>query len=62
MMTNLKTCPFCGGRALVHKTTSTSDYPGIFVMCTKCLTSSDNYPNDEAAVEHWNRRVNDDGA
>ena len=61
MAEELKPCPFCGGKARVHEVeTRTSSIGGYFVMCTKCLTSSDNYSSSEIAAEYWNRRVNDE--
>lgn len=52
----LSRCPFCGGRAHVHKV-SVAEY---YVMCTKCLTTSNNYHSERNARDAWNRRVNDE--
>lgn len=65
MTQTLKPCPFCGGRAEVRQVTpyrkgNTNMYLGYFVLCSKCLTSSDNYNNEENAVRHWNNRINSD--
>lgn len=58
MIEELKNCPFCGGKAAVHEIqTRTSSVGGYFIMCTKCLTSSDNYGTPGIACERWNRRV-----
>ena len=60
MSIELKPCPFCGGAAKVHEMQSkTSRVGGYFVMCNKCLTSSNNYSTTENAIEHWNRRTSD---
>lgn len=50
--TELKPCPFCGGRAFVHN----PEY-GYFVMCDRCKTSSNNFKDRDKAVNQWNRRV-----
>ena len=62
-MTNLKRCPFCGGKALLSH-----DYEGTgasYVRCQKCGLESIRFirafdtASDDRAVEYWNRRVND---
>ncbi len=58
-MTDLKPCPFCGGKARLF----VSD--GVRVICSKCYVStrimSDKIEYDSSAVETvveaWNRRV-----
>mgnify|MGYP002625721244 CR=1 FL=1 len=57
MTEKLRPCPFCGGEAAAHKTPGLG---GNYVMCSKCLTSGNNYPTPEIAVEHWNRRIADE--
>ena len=57
----LKPCPFCGGKAELHKTTCTTSAPGVFVMCGQCLTLSNNFHTEEKAVLMWNRRVKNEG-
>lgn len=51
-ITELKPCPFCGGRAFVHH----PDY-GYFVMCDRCKTSSNNFMSETEAVKRWNNRA-----
>ena len=61
-MSELKSCPFCGGKAgLVYRE------PVSCVVCRKCgatgAMGSDSYEvgdGKEKAIEAWNRRVNDD--
>ena len=49
----LERCPFCGGAALLKKT-SCWDY---FVRCEECGARSRQYhENDVGAVNAWNRR------
>ena len=65
MTLTLKRCPFCGGKAELRHVLSYYDqkrgkHLGCFVICSECLTSSDNYNNEENAVRHWNNRVKSD--
>ena len=52
-MSELKPCPFCGGKArFINK------YKGMrWVVCDYCLCETDLFSTDEKAVEAWNRRV-----
>ena len=66
-MSELKPCPFCGGKATIRVVTPVHDtnykafgYGGYFVMCNDCLTSSNNYSTEQVAADHWNRRVLDE--
>ena len=60
--TELKSCPFCGGKALLSH-----DHAWIeasYVRCEKCGLESIRFfksfahASDDKAVEFWNRRVN----
>ena len=60
-MDELKSCPFCGGNALLSH-----DYDGIgasYIRCEKCGVESIRFlrsfeiASDEKAVEFWNRRA-----
>ena len=62
-MVELKSCPFCGGKALLNH-----DYAGIgasYIQCEKCGVESIRFlrsfeiASDEKAVEFWNRRADD---
>lgn len=57
----LKPCPFCGGKAVVHVNN------GVRVVCTKCgagtIVLTDRYSQGKptgsavwSAIEKWNRR------
>lgn len=59
--TELKPCPFCGGKAVVHVN------DGVRVVCTKCeagtIVLADIYSQGKptgravwSAIEKWNRR------
>lgn len=53
-MTELKPCPFCGGKAeLVSSIES-------WVRCKDCGAMTKMKACDAGAIEEWNRRVNDD--
>lgn len=54
-MEKLKPCPFCGGKNIRVWNTSTH-----WVSCDDCLASTACALTEEAAVEYWNRRANDD--
>ncbi len=62
MNNTLKRCPFCGGKAelrhvLGYYNEKRGKHCGVFVMCSECLTTSDNYSSELAAVRHWNNRI-----
>ena len=64
-MTELKPCPFCGGKSTIRQVTPVRDgltltYNGYFVICEECLTSGDNYSTKERAIDAWNRRYQDE--
>ena len=61
-MIELKSCPFCGGEAMLFVN------DGVRVLCTKCRASSKILVDSECyetravekVIEAWNRRVNND--
>ena len=62
-MSELKPCPFCGGKAFIEH-----DHEGIgasYVRCKKCGLESIRFiksfeiASDDRAVEFWNRRADD---
>ena len=63
-MTELKPCPFCGGKAEIQHTGKNSEYGECaFVACKECGANSRmvnkafKYCADDKAIEAWNRRV-----
>lgn len=61
---NLKPCPFCGGKAkletcLEREYNSLIDY--YFIRCTSCGCRTGTYPPEymHEAAERWNRRAED---
>lgn len=72
MEKNLKSCPFCGGEAIIK-----TEYTSRFVIgceCSKCFAKTARYTLDikmpnalerideckQLAIEAWNRRVTDE--
>ncbi|WP_366518404.1 Lar family restriction alleviation protein [uncultured Fretibacterium sp.] len=54
-MTDLKPCPFCGGKAKERY-----EYlNGVFVQCNECWISTHVFSSQGAATRFWNRRVGD---
>jgi Lar family restriction alleviation protein len=58
MATELKPCPFCGGKPFVS---ARLPYFGetltVAVVCEDCNAASKHKVNEEDAIEAWNRRV-----
>ena len=50
-MTELKPCPFCGGKAHTLKNNA-----GHYAYCTKCLNGTSYYGTRELAIKAWNTR------
>ena len=58
MNEELKPCPFCGGKAEII-----IEYGTVTVGCTnkECdITMGKAVFTDEEAIQHWNRRANDE--
>lgn len=53
-MTELKNCPFCGGEAEIW-VSDVSDRAVIY--CRGCDAQIPIKPNEEEAIEAWNRRT-----
>lgn len=52
-MTELRKCPFCGGKAEVWVSNVTDR---TVVYCKEC-DAQIMKPNEQEAIEHWNKRV-----
>lgn len=58
-MVELKSCPFCGGKARLYANS------GVRVICTKCYASTRSLKDElefnsnavETVIEAWNRRA-----
>jgi Lar family restriction alleviation protein len=57
-MYELKPCPFCGYPARLFTKRISTDFEYI-VKCNKCRANVKYYKGKSAAVNAWNRRVND---
>ena len=60
-MSELKPCPFCGGKAFVS---ARLPYFGgqktVAVVCENCNASSKNKVKEKDAIESWNRRADNE--
>ena len=50
----LKPCPFCGGRADIHKCHHSKKY---YVYCVVCSVETKHYLFDKDASSAWNMRT-----
>ena len=53
-MNKLKSCPFCGSKAL-HTSNLFGEH---YVVCTNCTCAGPGAWTQEEAIEAWNRRSN----
>ena len=64
-MTELKPCPFCGGKGKVELVDKIDDLDVYMVECQKCGAAA-SFGTDgeiitkEETIDAWNRRVGDD--
>ena len=57
MATELKPCPFCGGKADIL----IFEGERVYIECRRhCCEQAIIYPNKELAIEAWNRRAEDE--
>lgn len=54
-MSELKPCPFCGGRA---EMVSLKGITAKYIECTNCKISTEVISDDKILFEIWNRRTN----
>jgi len=61
-MSDLKPCPFCGGKAELLTVPANSGLSGTkwVVVCKKRCCNQYPHISDHDAIEAWNRRVNDE--
>ncbi len=60
-MTELKSCPFCGGEAHYDTEVHNGKTPKLvhFVECIECENCTTMHPCTEHAIAYWNRRAPD---
>lgn len=60
-MTELKPCPFCGGKVELRPKMDKDDET-YFILCTQCFMWFEKFAyrarSEKAIIEEWNRRVN----
>ena len=52
-MTELKRCPFCGGKAELRVYSAELQ----FVQCVDCLSGSTAFPTGEEAIDAWTNAI-----
>jgi len=55
-ITDLKTCPFCGGKARVFRNWYLSNKEKWQVICKECRIETPFYVLKLHAIFHWNKR------
>ena len=60
MQVELKSCPFCGGEAVLK--IGLAERTDGEVHCSACGSSTGNYPAEAEAIAAWNTRVGDSDA
>lgn len=57
----LKSCPFCGGEAVLEDLGGCEMIGRFFVRCSKCKIAQDHlWATKQTAIKQWNRRVKND--
>ena len=61
-MNDLKTCPFCGGKAILKDNGNdfSADGKAYYIVCTKChayFGNSKTHKSSAQTVSAWNRRA-----
>lgn len=56
-MEDLKSCPFCGGKADIIGGKTEDEV--AWVVCKQCYAESATHYSKEEAAKAWNRRVNE---
>lgn len=56
-MSELKPCPFCGGKAEIIPLMVIN---AKYIQCKNCRISSEVSDNDKTLVELWNRRIDNE--
>ncbi len=56
-MAELKSCPFCGGKAEIIPLIGIN---AKYIKCENCRISTEVSSEDKTLIELWNRRINDE--
>lgn len=61
MPTELKPCPFCGGKAVLHKGRGVGVWHVAYVRCSGCGIRTQEWRGEDsdviyAPIDEWNRR------
>lgn len=58
--TELKPCPFCGGKAWIGQGGDDGSVCAYWCFCFDCATESQHFSSQEMAIDAWNRRVTEE--
>lgn len=61
-MSELKACPFCGGKAEIISEVIPTDGEVFSSRCKCCFSRTGQYTSESAATDVWNRRTQPDNA
>lgn len=53
----LRSCPFCGGKARLAHNCMTDYGDSYWVECEECLAETYEEPNEKIVINKWNKRV-----
>lgn len=57
----LKTCPFCGAEAYLHRVEASIKHPKMWkIVCIGCLNGTTGCMTREEPIKAWNMRMTDE--
>lgn len=59
-MTEIKPCPFCGGKAEVFQRVKHNGFNTYEIHCLNCGIGTEESPLEEVTHRYWNRRADNE--